>query len=140
MASKSTSKTASKSKATSKTTPVVNDDVNNIIPEVKSEVKSEVKPEVKPDVKQEIKQDTNTDNKLLLSKDFKANNVNFGNIYTDQYDNRSIKTTYNNIEMFHVRIQRDVSCMFLSAEVRHDSSRNNVTCAKSNLVLRCVYS
>lgn len=100
MASKSTSKTASKSKATSKATPVVNDDVNNIIPEVKSDVK----PDVKPDVKQEIKQDTNTntDNKLLLSKDFKANNVNFGNIYTDQYDNRSIKTTYNNKDFYMI--------------------------------------
>jgi hypothetical protein len=98
MASKSTSKTASKSKATSKATPVVNDDVNNIIPEVKSEVK----PEIKQESNQEIKQDKNTDSKLLSSKDFKTSNVNFGNIYTDQYDNRSIKTTYNNKDFYMI--------------------------------------
>jgi len=101
MASKSTSKTVSKSKATSKATPVVNDELNNIKQDI--QVKPEIKPEIKHEIKPEIKQDKSTgSNKLLLSKDFNSSNVNFGNIYTDQYDNRSIKTTYNNKEFYMI--------------------------------------
>ena len=101
MASKSNTKPASKASAKSKAAAITNnDDLNIKVDTVKTEVKIEVKPEVKPEVKQESKkeskQESNQDNKPLSSTNFNPNNVNFGNIYTDQYDNRSIKTNYNN--------------------------------------------
>ena len=107
MASKTNTKPASKASAKSKAAAITNnDDLNNIKPEVKSEVKQDNndKPEVKSEVKSEVKQDkiTSGNNKLLSSKDFNPNVVSFGNIYTDQYENRSIKTTYNNKEFYMI--------------------------------------
>ena len=112
MASKSVSKTAPKASAKSKTAApaaIINnndDEINTKLDNVKQDnVKPEVKKDnnnVKPDVKEEVKKDKPTGNKLLLSKDFNPENVNFGTIYTDQYDNRSIKTTYNNKDFYMI--------------------------------------
>ena len=107
MASKTNTKPASKASAKSKAAAITNnDDLNIKVDTVKTEVKIEVKPEVKPAVKQESKkeskQESNQDNKPLSSTNFNPSNVNFGNIYTDQYDNRSIKTTYNNKDFYMV--------------------------------------
>ena len=123
MASKSVSKTAPKASAKSKTAApaapaaIINnnndDEINTKLDNVKQDnvkqdnnnVKQEVKKDnnnVKPDVKEEVKKDKPVGNKLLLSKDFKPENVNFGTIYTDQYDNRSIKTTYNNKDFYMI--------------------------------------
>jgi len=91
MASKTNSKPASKASAKSKAAAITNnDDLNIKLDALKLESKPESKQESKPD------------NKPLSSTNFNPSNVNFGNIYTDQYDNRSIKTTYNNKDFYMV--------------------------------------